>query len=847
MKNSELNYKNVKMMKRKKALIIFGFLPMFIIFTGMKASYGQNSGRIYGSVEDVNTNEKLLFANVVLVNASDSVQMTGTASDANGNFEFKRINKGTYFVQVSTLGYHLKNSEVFTISDNDKEINTGIIKLSPLSELLNEVVVVAKRPLINMEPGKVVMNVAENATSQTDNVYDLLRKFPGISIDNNDNISLNGKSGIMVMVDDRPTYMTGESLANYLKSMPSNVVDKIEALDNPSSKYDAEGVSGILNIKTLRKMERGFTGSVFAAGGMGRHLKHNEGFDINYRSSKFTLYGNFSNSHNKGDNDLYMETLYPNGTSFITNGEDGEKWVSSNAYNGLYGKFGADFYMNRKNVLSLSYRGSGGNGKQNTDLFTRIYSNENVVDSSYSQKAVSNWGSGNHTTNLNYEHLFDTVYTRRISFDFSWVHNENNGDGENSIKYYDGNFNILKLDDGYLIDQPLTSNIYSLKTDFEYQFTPKTKFDAGIKGSYVKNDNQMDYFVNGMRDVDRSNTYIYDEVIGAAYAMINHSFSAKTHLQVGLRTEATSFRGENIDMDSINKGSYWKPFPSLNLSQQIGNKHRLNLGYRYRLSRPNYTDLNPFESRNEAYTYSKGNPNLLPEYSHTLDLTYSLGYTFFATIGYTHSDGTIHRLKYYNDDYSSVSMPENIGKSDYLTISLTTMQTFYKIWRLQAFINGVYSYSRVLYGEKWENSKNFNSTLWLSTEVDILPTLTAELSCWGMLPTRSIFDKTESYISLNFGLKKSFLDRKLTLSLSVNDILGMTYKTSSSYPGGTSNVGEYRWDGRQVWLRASYRFGNNKLMNRTPRQTKDAEESSRIGSGGSGVGNSGGSGAGVGN
>lgn len=806
--------------------------------------YSQNSGRVYGSLEDANNGEKMIFVNVVLVGAEDSVQITGTSSNTDAFFEFKRLPKGTYFIQASMLGYHLKNSSIFTISDENTEVNIGVIKMIPASERLAEVVISAKRPLINMEPGKIVMNVAENATNQSDNAYELLKKFPGIAIDNNDNISLNGKSGLMIMVDDRPTYMSGESLANYLKSMPSNVVDRIEAMDNPSSKYDAEGVGGIINIKTVRKTEKGFNGSVFAAAGMGKKFKHNEGLDFNYRSTKFTVYGNVSFHNNNGVNDIYQKIKHVNGVIFETNGKDGETWTSTNKYNGVFGKFGTDFYINRKNILSLSYVGNGGIGEQKIDLYTRIISDANVL-SSYEQNADSDWGYGNHTTNLNYEHLFDTLYVRKISFDMNWIYNNNAGGGENSITNYFGDFNSFLNKESYKINRPLNSNVYSLKSDYENQLNQKSKLDAGIKGSFVKNDNNQEYTVDGIRDNTRSNKYLYNELIGAAYVIFNHSFSQKTTLQAGLRGEATSFKGENVDMDTVNDGFYWKIFPSLSISQQIGNMHRLNLAYRYRLTRPNYTDLNPFRIRNDAYNYSEGNPNLLPEYSHTVDLTYSLGYKFFATLSYTHSDGTINRLTYYYPNFTTLSVPENIGKSDHVGLSLTTMQSFFNIWRVQAYINGVYSYSRVLYHNKWEYTKNFNSTLWLSTEVDIIPNLTAELSSWIMLPSRSIFNKVDTYASLSFGLKKSLLNKTMTVTLSVNDILGMTYKTSSSHPDGTTSVGNYRWDGRQVWLRASYRFGNNKLMNRAPRQKKvDNEESSRMGSGGSSVGTGGESGAG---
>ncbi|MDE6440752.1 MAG: carboxypeptidase-like regulatory domain-containing protein, partial [Bacteroidales bacterium] len=197
---------------------------------------------VAGSAVDAQSGEPLLFANVVLVKAADTTQVTGTSSDAEGRFVFKKMAPGRYFIQISTLGYHLANSVAFDINGKADSVSLPPVLLTPTSLQLQEVEVRAKRPMVEMKPGKIVMNVAEHLASTTaENAYEMLKKFPGVTIDNNDNISLNGKAGVLVMVDGRNTYLGGKDLVNYLKALPARSVTSIEAIANPSSKYDAEG------------------------------------------------------------------------------------------------------------------------------------------------------------------------------------------------------------------------------------------------------------------------------------------------------------------------------------------------------------------------------------------------------------------------------------------------------------------------------------------------------------------------------------------------------------------------------------------------------------------------------
>ncbi|MCM1531510.1 MAG: TonB-dependent receptor [Bacteroides sp.] len=826
---------------------LIGYTRLLLVLglaAGGAGSLWAQTGNVKGRVLDKDNLSGIPFANVVLVKAADSTQVMGTASSDSGSFSFKRIPAGSYFVQVAVLGYHRNNSPVFKVDAGHREIDLGEIGMTSASVQLDKVVIRAKRPLMEMEAGKITMNVSQSIIAQEDNAFEMLKKFPGITVDKDDNISLNGKGGVMVTVDDRPTHLSGQNLANYLRSMPGNSVDKIETMNNPSSKYDAEGVSGIINIKTTKIQNSGFSGSVDAGIRIASKVGYNAGIDLNYRHKKFTVYGSFSAY--QGYNSQYFSgyTHYADGSRQEVNGKESGRRSGMNNYLSFYGKGGLDYYISKADVLSLTYQGSGGKYRNDfNNLRTRFYpvQTPDSVLYTFDQTANSTYDEQNHNVNLNYEHTFDTVYNRKLTLNFDYIRNIEKSHGSNGLNYYTGDFNgnAPALATGYDLSNPFSSDIYSFKADYEHPFNTQTRLEAGLKFSYTGNNYR--YFYTEFDSATVPNRYLYNEIIGAAYAMVNHTFKTKTVLQVGVRAEYTRTHGKNLDMDSANTNQYIRPFPNISISQPIGSKNQLSLSYRYRLSRPGYYSLNPFLTRNQADQYSAGNPFLKPEYSHVLDLTYSFNYKFFATVGYVHTDGTPQQINFYglDPDGRPVTFRQtvNAGKSDRLDINLSTQLTFFKIWRLSVFLNGSYGEEHIKYRGMEESRRTFTSGYWINTEVDAHKNLTLSAYSWGTMPTRSLFEYNYGIYGGGLGLKAFFLDKTLTLSASFYASF-TGYDTKSTYPeaDGRKTVSKmhYGWDMYTGRISLSYRFGNNKLMNRNPRQKAAADESSRLGGGGGG-------------
>lgn len=818
---------------------------ILLLFSCFLPTVPAQTGNVSGRVKDQQSLSGIPFANVVLVKASDSTQITGTASTDSGRFQFKRIPAGTYFIQVAVLGYHRNNSPLFSIDPEHREIELEDIEMTPSSIQLDKVVVRAKRPMMEMEAGKITMNVAQSIIAQEDNAFEMLKKFPGITIDKDDNISLNGKGGILVTVDDRPTHLSGQNLANYLRSLPSSSIDKIETMNNPSSKYDAEGVGGIINFKTTKIQNNGFSGSVNAGFRASAHLGYNGGVDLNYRHEKFTVYGSFSAYQGGNISTLYGYTHYADGSRLELNEKEHGQRAMDNSYLSLYGKGGFDYYISRLDVLSLTYQGSGGRYRNTSDVIRSRFYTAQQPDSAaytYEQSATSRYHDQNHNINLNYEHIFDTSYNRKLSLNFDWIDNEEKSTGKNTANYYQGDLkDVPYLSDGYALDNPFSSRIYSFKADYEHPFNMQTRLEAGLKFSYT--DNFYRQYHTPFDSARTSNRYRYNEIIGAAYIMVNHTFKTQTSIQAGIRAEYTHTRGESLEMDSLNKRQYIRPFPNISISQQIGTKNRLSLSYRYRLTRPGYSSLNPFPVRQQIDVYWGGNPLLNPQYSHNLDLSYSFNYRFFATVSYVHTDGTPQQTTRYRkqengtlESFVSYTYPINAGKSDRLDVNLSTQLTFFNIWRLSVFVNGSYGSENATYDGLHQSRNTFTSGYWINTEVDATSYLTLSAYSYGSMPNRSLFSYNYGYYGGGIGIKAYFLDKTLTLSASCN--MSFTgYKEKSTYPdvngGRTVSFNHYGWDRFVGRISLSYRFGNNRMMNHSPRQKAAAEESSRLGGGNS--------------
>ena len=595
-------------------------------------SFSQTS-QISGQISD-EKNQTLPGVVVELRYSNDSSLSKANITDTNGKFSFSDSKPGSYFLKVSMLGFTTYTSDVFEFNGSTKVIPAISLLLNTIS--LKEAQVTAIRPLVEVKPDKTIFNVENSINATGSTALELLQKAPGVVVDNNDNIMLKGQGGVLVQVDGRDMHMSSTELADFLRSLNSTEVDLIELISNPSSKYEAKGTAGIINIRLKRNKNFGSNGSITLGYAAGVYSKYNTSISLNSRSKKIGFFSSYGNNwgRRRMEMNFYREQypyIYNTSSIFINTG------LKHNYNTGL------DYYVNKKNTIGIMLTGNHAEPHGANTSRNRISTFNSEVPDSILQSDQTTTGHS-HNISLNLNHRYTGAEGTEFTTDFD-------------IAYYDGyknNFqpNIYTLPDYVTVlssayYRAVTStiiNIYTLKSDYTKNLL-KGKLGTGYKISLVGTDNDYNFFdvSNQMETVDqtRSNRFTYKENVYAAYLNYQAKWN-KFQFQAGLRLEHTASEGDlKNTADTTNnknvKRNYTDLFPSGGITYTLNNSHSTSLLYSRRVNRPNYQELNPFEFKLDELSSRKGNPFLNPQYSNKVELSHTYKYATTVSIGYSHT------------------------------------------------------------------------------------------------------------------------------------------------------------------------------------------------------------------
>jgi len=456
---------------------IFTLLAIFF-GTAMFVQAQTKTGKITGSIKD-GPQKNLQSATITLLRAQDSSSVKFSVTNKEGNYEFVNVREGKYLVSVTLVGYEKSFSPSFEITEANPEMNLGTILLSESAKNLGGVTVSAKRPFIEAKIDKTVVNVDASPTSAGATALEVLEKSPGVTVDNDGNISLRGKAGVIVMLDGKPTYLSSTDLANLLKNMPASALDQIEIMTNPSSKYDASGNSGVINIKTKKGKSDGFNGSIMFGATAGL-FKPNDvlyltpraqsSFTFNYRKNKLNFFGNYNPNFNRSKGYLQINRKIIDDDYNVTGYSD----VVTNFKFGNFNqtlKLGLDYYADKKNTFGVVVSGFMFKGHP-TPVTTTTFSDVNHQPSFSLVSLTENKISfKNFTSNFNYRHVFDTT-GRELTVDLDYVRYDNTSNMLLTTDFYDGGGQ--QRPDELLLRGHLPSdiNIYSLRSDYTHPFKP---------------------------------------------------------------------------------------------------------------------------------------------------------------------------------------------------------------------------------------------------------------------------------------------------------------------------------------------------------------------------------------
>ena len=803
-------------------------LTLSIVFLVYGSIFGQKADIIGKIVEP--SDLPVVFANVALYDTSGKDLVKVEVSDDNGFFKLTGIPLGTYQLKISYVGFS-DIKRVFQV-DNAGELSLGTLTMDSGSIELAETVITAQRVMVEVKPDRTVFNVNGTINAVGSDGLELLRKAPGVSVDNNDNISVLGRVGVLVYVDGKRLPLAGDDLSNYLKNLTAEQIDKIDIISNPGAKYEAEGNAGIIDIRLKRAENIGANGSMSGSYSLGRHGRGNLNANGNYRNNNFNLFG--SAGYFKGKN--YNEMDFFNLQNDLTLDETNR---STSSWDGYQVRGGLDFFLNKHNTIGVlgSYRSMDEQGLGVNRIEIARQANS-IVDSILVAGTESMTNRNQYTFNVNYGYQKEGT---SLNIDADYGNYQRGRLISQPNQYFSSGETELLTEIINAFDTPSEIEISSIKVDFQTNGLGGV-IGAGSKLSNVLSDNTFLFqdVINGstIRNDQKSNIFLYDENVYAGYLTYSRSLSDQFDLSLGLRAEQTDATGDLQTFDeSLSEPpvilNFLNWFPNAGLTWKISPTNTLNISYGRRINRPDYNVLNPFNFQLSEISFQKGNPFLRPEIVNNMELGYTLNYRYNFKLAYSKTTDQITRLIAPDTEDSRANFITwaNLSEQVVWGFSASIPLDISDKWNVYTNLRASHIDNQADYGDgAIVDVQAFSYTIYQQHTITLPGGFKGEISgyfdgpgVWG-----GVFEYETSY-SLNLGLQKKFMNNQLNVRLSVNDIFYQSGWSGTSVFDGLVSTGRGNWDSRRGAINLSYNFGNQKVKSRN-RKTGIEDEANRVGS-----------------
>lgn len=812
------------------------------------SSFAQSGGKISGSIKDGGNQKIIDAATISLLKAKDSSLVKAAVTDKEGNFIFENVKDGKYLLLATSVGHSKTYSSVVEISPAANTAVAGVLQLVPVDKKLAEVSVTAKKPLIERKLDRTVVNVDASITNTGNTALEVLEKSPGISVDKDGNISLKGKAGVIVYIDGRPSYLSGPDLANMLRNMTASQLEQIEIMTNPPAKYDAAGNAGVINIKTKKNKMFGYNGSITSGYTQGRYARFNEAASFNYRNKKINFFSSFNYNRNHRGQELYIVRNFRDASTKNIKSIFDQQTTMINQSHNYSAKAGVDYTVSKNTTIGVVLNGFYNPSLWQSNTITNIYDpNHNLTDiTTANTENREKWK--NFSSNINFRTKLDSA-GQELSADLDFIQYKATSVQPLTSSYYDNMGNLKQAPDVLNGTLPTNIKIYSGKVDYTLPLKKDAKFEAGFKTSFVTNDNDARYdsLKTGYAVLDsgRSNHFIYDENINAAYVNYNRPLGKKWSMQLGLRVENTNANGISkgyafnaaqdrfVYTETKFKKSYTQLFPTVYLQYTANEKNQFVINYGRRIKRPDYEDMNPFVHFLDRYTFEQGNPNISPQFSHNIELSHTYKGFLTTTLNYTTTNNIIQQVLEQNDQTNETFIKKaNIASANQIGLELTANKSITKWWSGNIYANVYNNHFKGLVNNEQISIGITTFMAQVQQQFKFGKGWGAELSGFYRSKGLEGVIYIKPMTQVNVGFSKQVLKNQGSIRLNVRDIFAAgVFKGYSKYGTVDANFRNVN-DSRAVSLTFTYRFNKGKLKAGSSKRNSGAsDEQNRVKSG----------------
>ena len=798
----------------------------------------EKGAQITGKVIDASTKQGMEFANISLRKTGSKEFIKGTVSDQLGAFRLDGVSNGNYVVAVSVVGYATFEKEL-TIGTGQKTINLRNILLKEDTQLLNEVQVVGQRSQMKFEIDRKVFNVDQSLATAGGSASDVLGNIPSVQVDPEGEVSLRGNSSVTVWINGKESGLSADNRAQILEQLPAESIERVEVITNPSAKYNPEGTAGIINIVLKKNRKAGYYGSLQA--GVDTRGGYNAAGNVNFSSGKFESFVNVGTRVRKSEGEGYTnrQNLDDNGNPVsylnqLRNDEDTRKPVIFRA--------GTTYHATDKDHFSFNGFGLLGRGDE-TDWLNYTSNIPGSFTSSLrtsAEKRKMNIG--------NFEIGYKRDFSEKSNLDLSASYNLVNITPESSFLQVSNYAGGTSTSSYQFQENVMKPRKWEFQADYVTEFGEQNKIEAGYKGEFLTSKSKVSTYSgtsegNAAFNEGLYNNFTYDQNVNALYATYSKRIN-RFGIQLGLRGEHTRTNTNSLGYNQSEtdhpayKDDYFSFYPSAFLSYQLPSNNELQLNYTRRVSRPWGGQLNPFVNLTDSTNISYGNPLLLPQYSNSLELNYIKNWenhTLSASLYYRNTDNVIQRISYRDGDIMKSTF-ENIAKTQSAGTELILKNNLFRMIDLTSTLNFYYN---KLDGFSYLPA---GATTPVVGEADEDFSWSARIIANVMLPWGVSLQATGDYNSrelvaqgyrkanhaIDLGLRKSFLDRKLSLTINTRDLLNSRKRETITSGSGFSQESVFARSGRTVGFTLTYNFGNMKGSSKRP----DRQEQQNNGDGG---------------